>query len=179
MKLEFIKVVLMGVLLTSPVMALSETLEEKKVRVEFALNKLFKEATLTSAKKLDATKKIMPFALVLKQDGTTGVYQAGDTEKNAQLSVVQQVSAIRNALVDLGKTKQIQAYAQVMYAGLQQGEKRSQGLSIELEHIEGASLMRFVPVTQLKDESGVLTGKLQIELGEISTTVKPKVVFAQ
>ena len=154
-----------------------ESPKQKEIRIENDLNRLFREATITAAKKLDKTKQVEPFALVSKLDGTTGVYQADKTEKNAKLSVIEQVSAIRNVLVGLGHSKQINAYVQVMYAQVQQNKKNTQGLSVELEHIEGVSLMRFVPVTELKNELGELTGELQIELGQISTAKKPKVVF--
>jgi len=67
----------------------------------------------------------------------------------------------------------------VMYATVRQkGKAPRQGLIFEIEHIDGVSLLRFLPISKIKDEQGKESGKLLFELEALSTTVKPKTVFA-
>ena len=178
---KFIKAVLITLLFCSGHSVLAEVMPEspkfKEARIEKEVNSLFKATVVAAAKDLNDDQQMQPFALVKKLDGTTGLYQSEESEKNKHLTVVQQASAIRNMLTGLANTQQIVAYAQAMYATVQtEGGKSVQGLSIEIEHKEGVSLMRFIPIKPMNKDG---EEKLDFQLQNVSTAVKPKVVFAQ
>jgi len=178
---KLIKAVLITLLFCSCANTFSEVMPEspkqKEARIEKDVNALFKAAIVSAAKDLNDDQKMRPFALVKKLDGTTGLYQSDESEKNKHLTVVQQASAIRNMLTGLANTNQIVAYAQTMYANVKTEDgKTVQGLSIEIEHKEGVSLMRFIPITRINANG---EEKLDFQLQNVSTAVKPKVVFAQ
>lgn len=168
-------------LLFSSLTVFSEEMPEsprfKELRIENDVNSLFKAVIVASAKDLNDDKLMHPFAIVKKVDGTTGLYQSDESDKNKKLTVVQQASALRNMLSGLAKSEQITAYAQAMYASVKEDNgKTIQGISIEIEHKDGVSIMRFIPV-----ETITVNGeeKLDFKIKSVSTAVKPKVVFSQ
>jgi len=147
--------------------------------IENTVNALFKSAMMAAAKDLDEDKTMRPFALVKKVDGSLGFFQADDTDKNENYSVMQQAASIRKLLIELALNNQIVSSAQVMYTRAQaKGQKPVQGLSFEMEHIKGLSIVRFMPVTKELDENGAWNNKLRFQIESTSTTEKPKVVFA-
>jgi hypothetical protein len=154
-----------------------ETAQQKEDRIEGNLTFLFREAINASAAELDKDHQMAPFAMLMKKDGKLGFFSTGD--KNKGLSIDQQVASIRALLIDMASTQQIDASVQVMYAGVanKSGES-SQGLVFEIEHREGVSIMRFIPVSEIKDDKGVKTGKLMFEMEKLSTGSKPQTVFA-
>ena len=175
------KAVLITLLFFSCEIAFSEVMPEnpkyKEARIEKDVNALFKGVIVAAAKDLNDDKQMRPFALVKKLDGTTGLYQSDESEKNKHLTVVQQASAIRNLLTGLADTEQITAYAQAMYAAIKKEDGNTvQGLSVEIEHKDGVSLMRFIPISSINVDG---KEKLDFQLQNVSTAVKPKVVFAQ
>ncbi len=159
-----------------PAEKMPETPRQKEDRIEANLTFLFKEAINASAAELDKDHQMAPFAMIMKKDGTLGFFSTGD--KNKGLSVDQQVASIRALLIDLASSQQIDASVQVVYAGVaNKAGKNSQGLVFEIEHREGVSIMRFIPVSEIKDDAGVKTGKLMFEMEKLSTGSKPQAVF--
>jgi len=154
----------------------TESPKDKEIRVETDINNLFKAVIVSAAKDLNKDQTMRPFAIVKKADGSTGLYQSDESDKNKNLSVVDQASAIRNLLTGLANSDQIIAYAQATYVNIQKdGSQSQQGISVELEHKEGVSIMRFLPVEPVtKDEKKVLDFKIN----NVSTAKKPTVVFA-
>lgn len=147
----------------------------KEARIEKDVNGLFKAVIVAAAKDLDDDQVMRPFALVKKNDGRTGLYQSDESEKNKDLSIVQQASALRNLLMDLANTNQITAYAQAMYATVsQENGNVTQGISVEIEHKDGVSLVRFLPVESILKNGET---KLDFKLKNVSTAIKPNVVF--
>jgi hypothetical protein len=189
MKLKSLNVVLMTCLLS---ITSNEVLAEKQyekmpespafraARIEKDVNDLFGRATRMAAVELANASQVKPFAMIKKADDTWGVFRADATEKNKALSINDQVASIRKLLIELAKDDQIKGSALVMYASVSEQGKSSvkHGLSYEIEHIEGVSLIRFLPVSYMKDENGKKTDELQFELNQITTEGKPKIVFA-
>ncbi len=154
-----------------------ETPQQKEERIEANLTFLFKEAINAAALELDKDHEMAPFVMLMKKDGQLGFFSTGD--KNKGMSVDQQVASIRALLIDMARTQQIDATVQVMYASVtNKAGSSSQGLVFEIEHREGVSIMRFIPVSEIKDEAGVKTGKLLFEMEKLSTGSKPQTVFA-
>ncbi len=153
-----------------------ETPQQKEERIEANLTFLFKEAINASALELEKDHEMAPFAMLMKRDGKLGFFSTGD--KNKGMSVDQQVASIRALLIDMASTKQIDATVQVMYASVSNKKgATSQGLVFEIEHRDGVSIMRFLPVSEIKDDKGVKTGKLLFEMERLSTGSKPQTVF--
>ncbi|OUR62681.1 hypothetical protein A9Q73_10040 [Bermanella sp. 47_1433_sub80_T6] len=156
-----------------------ESPKQIELNIENTVNALFKSAIIAAAKDLNEDKTMRPFALVKKVDGTIGFFQADETDKNEDYSVMQQAASIRKLLIELAVNNQIVSSAQVMYTrALVEGKEPVQGLSFEIEHIKGLSLMRFMPVTKELDENGTWNKKLRFQIESTSTTKKPQVVFA-
>jgi len=153
-----------------------ETPQQKEERIEANLTFLFKEAINASALELEKDHEMAPFAMLMRKDGNLGFFSTGD--KNKGMSVDQQVASIRALLIDMASSQQIDATVQVVYASVSnKAGKSSQGLVFEIEHREGVSLMRFLPVSEIEDEAGVKTGKLLFEMEKLSTGSKPQTVF--
>ncbi len=153
-----------------------ETPQQKEERIEANLTFLFKESINASAAELEKDHEMAPFAMIMKSDGNLGFFSTGD--KNKGMSVDQQVASIRALLIDMASSQQIDASVQVMYASVSnKAGDTSQGLVFEIEHREGVSLMRFIPVSEIKDDAGVKTGKLLFEMEKLSTGSKPQTVF--
>ncbi len=155
---------------------MSETPQQKEERIEANLTYLFKEAINASALELEKDHEMAPFAMLMKKDGTLGFFSTGD--KNKGMSVDQQVASIRALLIDMASSQQIDATVQVMYASVSnKAGDSSQGLVFEIEHRDGVSIMRFLPVSEIKDEAGAKTGRLLFEMEKLSTGSKPQTVF--
>ncbi len=154
-----------------------ESPQQIEKRIETNLTSLFKEAIKAAAVELDQDHEMSPFTMLMKKDGTFGFLSLSD--KNKGMTVDQQVASIRALLIDMASTLQIDATVQVMYANVsnKSGES-SQGLVFEIEHREGISIMRFIPVSEITDETGKKTGKLVFEMEKLSTGSKPQTVFA-
>jgi len=156
-----------------------ESPKQKELRIEKDVNELFQRGVRMAATELDVRKEVKPFAVIKKRDGKYGVFGLDNTVRNAKLTVDDQAASIRKYLIELVAADQIDASLQVMFATVRQEDKEPrQGLMFEIEHLEGLSLMRFLPISKLKDEQGKENGKLLFELEALSTTVKPKTVFA-
>ncbi len=154
-----------------------ESPQHKEQRIEGDLTFLFKEALKASALEMDKDQEMAPFAMVKKSDGTLGFF--APTENNKGKSVNQQIASIRKMLMDLASTRQIEASVQAMYATVSNGSGDSnQGLVFEIEHRDGVSIMRFIPVSEILDDKGEKTGKLLFEIEKLSTGSKPQTVFA-
>ncbi len=154
-----------------------ESPKQIKERIETNLTSLFTDAVKAAAVELDKDHEMAPFTILMKKDGTFGFLSLSD--KNDGMSVDQQVASIRALLIDMASTRQIDATVQVMYANVSnKSGDSSQGLVFEIEHREGVSMMRFIPVSEIKDESGKKTGRLVFEMEKLSTGSKPQTVFA-
>jgi len=151
----------------------------KASNLEREVNDIFQRAMMAAAVDLNDDHVVRPFAVIKRKDGKIGVFSADETEKNKNLSVNEQTAGIRRMLIELVVANQLDATAQVMFATVKDknGNVR-QGLSFEIEHIDGLSIVRFLPVVELKDEAGVKTGKLLFETESMSTALKPKVIFS-
>ncbi len=156
-----------------------ETPKHKSERIKKDVNQIFQHAFRRAATELDAMQQVMPFAVIQKKDGRLGVFRIDDTEKDADLTVDEQAASIRKNLIGLVVADQIDASLQVMYAAVQQeGKTPRQGLIFEIEHIDGVSLLRFLPISKIRDDKGAETGKLLFDMESLTTTIKPKTVFA-
>ncbi len=154
-----------------------ESPKHKENRIENDLNFLFQEALKASALEMDKDHEMAPFSMVKKIDGTLGFFTP--SEKNKSKSIDRQIADIRKILIDLASTQQIEASVQAMYATVSDGTGASnQGLVFEIEHREGVSLMRFIPVSKILNDAGEKTGKLLFEMEKLSTGSKPQTVFA-
>lgn len=177
------KVVLIALLFCSSVNLIAEEMPEsptyKAKIVEDQVNLLLQRALLASATDLNDDQEMYPVALILRHDGKVGSFGTAESDNNSKVNVNMQVAHIRKLLVDLAQSEQILASVLAMYATVKDknGESR-QGISFEVEHIEGVSIMRFVPVSEEFSEQGNKTGKLIIETNIATTVTKPKTVFA-
>ena len=161
----------------SEVMPLSP--KQIEIKIEQEIDGLFKRGVMAAAADLNDDMVMHPFAVIKKKDGSIGVFSASDSENNKKLSVSDQNTGIRRRLIELATADQIDASIQAMYATVKKdGEQARQGISFEIEHIRGVSIVRFLPVSEIKDEQGVKTGKILFELESLSTSLKPKTIFA-
>lgn len=181
MKFKSLKVVLMACSLFAANLSLSEEMPEsprqKEVRIENALNMMFMEAIKAAMVELDNDQKVAPYAFVIRSNnGRMGFFTS--TDKNSDMSVVEQSQRIRRMLKDMADTGQIDASVQAMYAVITQDEVKSKGIIFEIEHREGVSITRFLPMEEVKDENGKATGKWLLNTDKLKTSVKPKAVFA-
>ena len=149
-----------------------ETKEMKEARIESQLNFMFKEALTAAAAELKKNQKVYPFAFVVKRDGSVGYFSA--TEKSKDLGVNEQAARVRRMLKDMAISGQIDASTFVMYAGVTQNGIKEQGLMFEIEHREGLSLLRFLPVADSRGESG---GELVLATNRIQNTTKKRDIF--
>ncbi len=154
-----------------------ESLKQKEERLESDLNALFEVAVKTAAYKLDETKQVPPFGVIKKMDKSIGVFEA----KGGKFKTVEEKSAsIRRLLIELAASQQIEASVMVMYSVVKQkGKDTQQGLMFEVEHKEGISIMRFLPITKKEDPTDKTKTKLVFELQSLVTNVKPQTVFAR
>ena len=180
MNIKSLKVVLMTLALNLTSLSLlaeemPESPKAKADRIEREINELFQRGFRTAAVKLDKTSQVIPFAVIQKKDGKYGVFSAGSNEK---LSIDAQTASIRKHLIELVVAGQIDASMQVMYATVrEEGKDSRQGLMFEIEHIEGISLLRFLPVSKIKDSQDKGSKELLFEMESLSTTAKPQVIF--
>jgi len=183
MKFKSLKVVLIALtttLVSFSALATSEEAKDKAERIEKDVNDVFQRALVSAVAQLNEKMEVQPFSVAKKVDGAVMLYLLGDTEKNKNLSHDERVSGVRKKLLDLAAKNEIVATAQVMYAVVvdKKTEKQSQGLTFEIEHKDGLSIVRFLPVKHILDENGKETGKLDLQTQFLSTASKPKVIFA-
>ncbi len=156
-----------------------ESPKHKEQRIEGDLTFLFKEALKACALEMDKDQEMSPFAMIKKTDGTLGFFSPAENEKNKKMSVDSQIASVRKMLMDLASTQQIEASVQAMYVTVSNDTGASnQGLVFEIEHRDGVSIMRFIPVSEILDDAGKKTGKLLFEMEKLSTGSKPQTVFA-
>jgi len=172
MKFESLKVVLIALVASASTHVLAEALAEKEKRIETGVNVLFQEAIKAAAAELDADQTVSPFAVVLRSNGKVGYFSA--TDENKKLSINEQAARIRRMLKDLAISQQIEASTFGMYATVSQEKVSESGLIFEIEHKDGVSLMRFLPVSEGKGQND---GKLVFELERIQTTTKSRDIF--
>ncbi len=157
-----------------------ESPKHKETRIENDLNNLFKRGLDTAAVKLDRNEDIRPFAIIKKLDGKLGVFELDDTPKNASLSVNQMALSVRRYLTELAIASQIEASVLVMYAVIRpKGGKARQGLTFEMEHIEGVSIIRFLPITDHRNDENSETNKLVLHTEDLTDNLKPASVFTE
>lgn len=150
----------------------------KAATVNKDMNVLFQEAFKACALEMDNDFEMSPFAMIKKTDGTIGFFIPPAEQKDRVLTVDQQIASVRRLLIDLASTNQIVASVQAQYVSVAQGGKiERQGIVFELEHKQGLSLMRFLPVSEVKDEAGKVVG-LNFETDKLSTGSKKQIVFS-
>jgi len=184
MNIKSLKVVLMTLALNLTSLSLlaeemPESSKAKADRIEREVNELYQRGFRTASVKMDKTNQVIPFAVILKKDGKYGVFSTQVKEQEENITVDEQAASIRKHLIELVVADQINAAMQVMYAAVkEEGKPARQGLIFEIEHAEGVSLLRFLPVSKIKDSQGAETDKLLFEMESLSTSAKPQVVFA-
>ena len=156
-----------------------ESPKHKGERIEKILNVMLVQALKAAALEMDKDHKVAPFAIVQKSAGGLGFFTSIADEAHKDETVDQKTASVRAILNDLARKHKINASVQVMYASIFNGEtnKSSQGLVFEVEHRDGVSFMRFIPVVEVKDDAGNKTGKLQFEMERLTTSSKPQTVF--
>jgi len=148
----------------------------KEARIEKDLNDIFERGLRLAAYKLDNKEDIRPFAVIKKNNGKVGVFELDANQVSEKMSINKMSFSVRRYLTELAIAKQIQASVLVMYATVEpKGEKARQGLSFEIEHLDGVSMMRFVPISPAEDENS----KLIIHTELISAAIKPATVFTE
>lgn len=183
MKFKAVKIIsLLVVVLGASQMTLAEQMPEspkqKEIRIENDLNNLFKRGLDTAALQLNEKREVEPFAIIKRKDGKLGVFSLDKTEKNKSLSINQKAFSIRRYLSELAIAQEISASVLVMFATVKEPNKKArQGLSFEIEHIDGISMLRFLPVSDYIDEKDAANNKLVLETESLSSTIKPAVVF--
>jgi len=181
MNFKSLKVVLISLALSVSAQVVAEKMPEspkqKEIRIENDLNSLFDRATKAAAFKMDRKEDVRPFAIIKKKVGGLGVFELAKTDKNEKLTVNQMALSIRRHLTELAIAKEIDASVLVMYASVQpKGEEVRNGLSFEIEHIDGVSIMRFLPITEQTAENSE-DNMLVLHIENMSTTGKPATVF--
>lgn len=183
MKFKAVKIIsLLVAVLGASQMTLAEQMPEspkqKEIRIENDLNNLFKRGLDTAALQLNEKREVEPFAIIKRKDGKLGVFSLDKTEKNKSLSINQKAFSIRRYLSELAIAQEISASVLVMFATVKEPNKKArQGLSFEIEHIDGISMLRFLPVSDYIDEKDAANNKLVLETESLSSTIKPAVVF--
>lgn len=148
--------------------AISANIAEKDINI------MFRKALMGAAMQLDKSAQVNPFAVVIKQDDSFGVFDLPmNSKKNESLTVQERISHVRGLLEAAAQAESIRAFCQVAYIVVQQDGVNAHGLSFEIEHKTGVSMQRFVPVEVNED-----TGKIHLLIEKIVTNNKPGVVFA-
>lgn len=153
-----------------------ESPKQKEARIETALNMMFQESIKAGMAELDKDQTVSPYAFVLRSDGKVGYFSATD-DSNTNMTVMEQSQRIRRMLNDMAQTKQIDASVQTMFASVKQGDIASQGLVFEIEHRDGVSMSRFLPMEKVKDKDGKETDKWLLNTSKLSSSIKEKAVF--
>ena len=184
MNFKSLKVVLITLAFGLTAQAFAEKMPEspkqKEVRLENDLNDIFKRGLDVAAYKLNEKQDIRPFAIIKKVDGRIGLFELDITPETEKMSVNQMTFSVRRYLTELAIAKQIKASALVMHATVQQkGKGSTQGLSFEIEHLEGVSLLRFLPITKHTDKDGPAKGKTVLHTEAMTATIKPVTVFTE
>ncbi len=131
-----------------------ETNKQKELRIENDLTTLFQRGMNAAAVKLGKTNEVKPFAIIKRTDGTFGVFEIDKADGSTSQSVMDQALSVRKLLIELALAKQIEASVLVMYALVgADGKETHQGLTFEIEHKEGVSLMRVLPVRKDLNEA--------------------------
>lgn len=178
MNFKSLKVVLIATVLLVSNISLAATSKADENRIESELNQLFQRALKGAAVDLNDDQILYPMAVILRHDNKYGVFGTADSENNKKAPISAQVAQLRKMLTELAVADQIKGYAMVQYADIKKNGKHvSTGLTFEMEHKEGVSIIRFLPVTEL-EENGKKNGKLRFETQLVSTSLKPKTVFS-
>lgn len=179
MNITSLKAVLISICLIASANAFSneKTTSESKlkaIQIEKEVNLIFTRALSAAATKLDTDREMAPFAMILKQDDTVGFFEIESSQAKT-LSVNQQVFQIRKYLTEMALDAEIKASTIAQYVAITDGKKTNQGISFEVEHLEGVALLRMIPVTEKENEGKASTIVLHTE--SISTSVKHAMVF--
>jgi hypothetical protein len=180
MNTKFIKTLLISLpLLFATAIASADVIPEspmqKKERIETDVNDVFMRALKGAAHKLGQRQDVHPFAIIKKRNGTIGMFELNIKDKKMKLSVNQMAANIRRYLTELAIANEIVGSTLVMYATVQpKGEEMRQGLSFEMEHIDGVSLMRFIPLTDPGEGKDLI-----LHTEAASTAGKPVTVFTE
>jgi hypothetical protein len=187
MKFKSLKVVLITCIIAIAQTSFAEMpkkeltpLEKKGLDLEADINYLFQTALKTAAFRLDKDGQVEPFAVIhRKSDNKIGVFGVDSEQKS--LSVNDQNATIRNMLTKLAVNNQIKGSISVMFGQVRDKEAGtvSQGLVFEIEHEEGISLIRFIPVYEKENPVDRNKPRLVIELKAQTTNPKPAIVFAK
>jgi hypothetical protein len=152
-----------------------ESPKHKKERLEKDINEVFMRALKGGAFKLGQRVDLYPFAIIKKRDSSIGMFELDVKTYEIILSLNQMAINSRRYLTELAIADQILATTLVMYATVHpKGEEMRQGLTFEMEHIDGISLMRFIPLTDPGEGKDLV---LHTELA--STAGKPATVFTE
>ncbi len=179
MNITSLKAVLISIVLSSSLSVFAEDKvvtenDLKSTQIEKELNFLFTKALSTAATKLDAERQMTPFAMILKQNGGIGFFEI-EGVKAKELSVNQQVFQIRRYLTELALNSEIKASVLGLYINMSDGKNSKQGISFEVEHLEGVALLRVIPVTE--KQNGDQPSTIVIHTESITTSVKHAMVF--
>ncbi len=183
MNFKVLKITLAIVLMTCSVSSFSKDVVTSEAAlkssiIEKELNLAFTKALSTAATKLDAEGEMTPFAIILRRDSTLGFFEVEKTPETKKLSVNDQVFGIRRYLTELALAGQIKATVLGMYVSISNGtEVSQQGISFEIEHLEGVAMLRFIPVSEKVNTDKPNT--IVIHTESISTTIKHAMVFTE
>jgi hypothetical protein len=178
MNIKFIKTLLISLpLLFATAIASADVIPEspmqKEKRLEQDVNDVFMRALKGAAYKLGQGEDVHPFAIIKKRDGSIGMFELDVKKNEKKLTVNQMAINVRRYLTELAIADQIVGSTLVMYATIQpKGEEARQGLTFEIEHIDGVSLMRFIPITDPGEGKDLI-----VHTEAVSTAGKPATVF--
>ncbi len=156
--------------------------EELKLRnkakfVEVHVNELFQGALRVAAKKLADTGEVMPFAYILKEDGHYGVMGLTKKEILEEPNINRQTNKLRSIMTELANNKAIMGFAVGLFTQVKQKDGSSKpNLLFELEHMEGISMLKLVPLVENKIK-GSKEKEWAIIPAKIVTEQKPMAVF--
>lgn len=179
MNIKYLKVVLISVFMSASISVFAETLSDadkaiKASKIEREVNQVFTRALSAAATKLEEERQMTPFAIILKNDDSVGYFEIDPVEAG-KVSVNKQVFQIRRMLTEMALAGEIKSSVIALYVSIAHEEQVKQGITFEVEHIDGVALLRMVPVTEKLNGDDPSTIVLHTE--SITTSVKHANVF--
>jgi len=142
-----------------------------KALVERDLNVLMKKGLESALQQLDETRQVVPFLMMVKQNGELAVIYVPQTDDVEGVSVDKQIFALRNKGQGAASFGDVRAALVCYYTTMKLGEVAHQGLMFEIEHEAKLAMARFLPITMKEDE------KLVVHTEKLFTEGKPLVIF--